>query len=64
MTEGKSIQMMHAGPFDTEPETLKQIDKLMQQNKFVKNGYHHEIYFSDFNKTAPDKLRTILRENM
>jgi hypothetical protein len=62
MTEGKSIQMMHAGPFDTEPETLKQMDELMQENKLVKNGHHHEIYLSDFNKTPPHELRTILRE--
>jgi hypothetical protein len=25
-------------------------------------GKHHEIYFSDFRKTEPGKLRTILRQ--
>jgi hypothetical protein len=25
-------------------------------------GKHHEIYFSDFRKTDPSKLRTILRQ--
>lgn len=30
------------------------------EQKFA--GLHHEIYLSDFRKTAPDKLKTILRE--
>lgn len=25
------------------------------------HGKHHEIYLSDFTKTAPEKLKTILR---
>ena len=25
-------------------------------------GKHHEIYLSDFRRTAPEKLRTILRQ--
>ena len=25
-------------------------------------GHHHEVYFSDFRRTAPDKLRTLLRQ--
>jgi hypothetical protein len=26
------------------------------------SGKHHEIYFSDVRKVAPDKLRTLLRQ--
>lgn len=62
MTEGSCVQMLHLGPFATEPETLEQMHEFMQLHKLVKNGLHHEIYLSDFNKTAPDKLKTILRE--
>lgn len=62
MTEGRSIQMMHIGPFSTEPESLKQIAAFAEANKLKKNGLHHEIYLSDFRKTAPEKLKTILRE--
>jgi hypothetical protein len=28
----------------------------------AKNGHHHEIYLNDPRKTAPEKLKTILRE--
>jgi hypothetical protein len=62
MTEGKSIQVLHVGPYSTEPETLKEIAKFSEANKLAKNGLHHEIYLSDFRKTAPEKLKTILRE--
>lgn len=62
MTEGKSVQMLHIGPFSTELETLKQIGAFIDLNKLAKNGLHHEIYLSDFRKTAPEKLKTILRE--
>jgi hypothetical protein len=62
MREGKSVQMLHIGPFSTELETLKQIAAFTDLNKLAKNGLHHEIYLSDFRRTAPEKLKTILRE--
>ena len=62
MHEGTSVQMLHTGPFDKEPETLQQMSEFMKSNHLQKNGLHHEIYLSDFNKTAPAKLKTILRE--
>lgn len=62
MNEGRCIQMMHVGPFSTELESLAQITAFSEQNKLERNGLHHEIYLSDFRKTAPAKLKTILRE--
>lgn len=62
MTEGKVVQALHHGPFDKEPETLAGMQEFIQAHGFQKNGHHHEIYLSDFRKTAPEKLKTILRE--
>jgi len=62
MAEGKSVQMLHVGPFSSEPETLRRISGFMEINRLRKNGLHHEIYLSDFRKTEPEKLKTILRE--
>lgn len=62
MNEGKSVQMLHTGPFDNEVETLEIMRNFMEQQLLQKNGFHHEIYLSDFRKTAPAKLKTILRE--
>ncbi len=62
MAEGKCIQMLHVGPYSTEPETLACIAEFSQTNGLEQNGAHHEIYLSDFRRTAPEKLKTILRE--
>lgn len=62
MHEGKCIQMLHIGPYPTEPESLKIIGAFAEEQKLAKNGLHHEIYLSDFRKTKPEKLKTILRE--
>lgn len=62
MEEGKVIQVLHIGPFETEPQTLKKIQEFSTENNLLQNGLHHEIYLSDFRKTAPEKLKTILRE--
>lgn len=62
MTEGKVVQILHVGPFENEPQTLKKIQEFTTKNNLQKNGLHHEIYLSDFRKTSPEKLKTILRE--
>jgi hypothetical protein len=62
MAEGTCVQMMHVGAFDKEPETLLQMQAFIEEHGFQKNGMHHEIYLSDFRKTPPEKLKTILRE--
>lgn len=62
MDEGLCIQTLHIGPFSAEPETLERIDAFSKNNQLSKNGLHHEIYLSDFNRTDPLKLKTILRE--
>lgn len=62
LNEGKCVQMLHVGSFDSEPESLKKIQEFVTTNNLTQNGLHHEIYLSDFRKTPPEKLRTILRE--
>lgn len=62
MEEGKVVQMLHTGPFDNEPETLAKLNDFTTANALARNGLHHEIYLSDFRKTPPEKLKTILRE--
>ncbi|GGM79773.1 transcriptional regulator [Dyadobacter beijingensis] len=62
MEEGKVVQILHTGPFDNEPETLAKLNEFMTAHSLGRNGLHHEIYLSDFRKTAPEKLKTILRE--
>lgn len=62
MQEGKCVQMLHIGPFSKEPESLLKMEAFMEEKGLKKNRLHHEIYLSDFRLTAPDRLKTILRE--
>ncbi len=62
MNEGRCVQMLHTGPFSAEPETLRKIVGYMDTEGYSRNGVHHEIYLSDFRKTPPEKLKTIVRE--
>ena len=61
--EGRSVQILHVGSYDDEAPTLARLhDEWMPQHGLTFNGDHHEIYLSDARRTAPAKLRTILRQ--
>lgn len=62
LREGLSVQILHNGPYSTEPETLRIMHDFMDASGFVWNGSHHEIYLSDPRKTEPSRLKTILRQ--
>ncbi len=59
--EGRCVQMLHVGPYDREPATLERMEAFAQEQGYAFKGVHHEIYLSDPRRTAPSKLRTILR---
>jgi len=60
--EGKCVQIMHVGPYSTEPETLLKMKKFFDENNLKVNGHHHEIYLSDPRSAEPTKMKTILRQ--
>ncbi|MGB0979586.1 MAG: GyrI-like domain-containing protein, partial [Croceimicrobium sp.] len=60
--DGPSLQMLHNGPFDNEPETFKIMQAYADAEGLKrKSMVHREIYLSDARKTAPEKLKTVLR---
>lgn len=59
--EGPSLQIMHIGPYATEPETVARIDTFAGEHGYARRGRHHEIYLSDPLRAAPEKMKTILR---
>jgi hypothetical protein len=63
--EGLCVQVMHIGPYATEPATIDRMKEFMQENGLQDNvgpnGKHHEIYISDPRKAAPEKMKTVLR---
>lgn len=61
-TEGSAVQTMYTGPYVEEAATIAAMHRFIDENGYRTNGKHHEIYLSDARKTAPEKLRTILRQ--
>lgn len=60
--EGKCVQMLHNGSFDSEPASFKLMEQFATTNNVKRKSLiHREIYLSDARKTAPEKLKTVLR---
>ena len=63
--EGLCVQCLHRGSYDNEPETVATMHEFAATQDLVpdfsETRRHHEIYLSDPRKTAPEKLRTVVR---
>ena len=62
LAEGKCVQILHIGPYATEPESLAKMQGLMEEQGLVPQGLHHEIYLSDPRRVPEERLKTILRQ--
>ncbi len=63
LEEGRCVQILHIGSFDDETATLARLHHdYMPSRGLVFNGDHHEIYLNDPRRTAPEKVRVILRQ--
>jgi len=60
--EGRVAQIMHIGPFENERPTIQRLHAFIRDQGLEFRGAHHEIYMGDPRRTAPDRLRTILRQ--
>ncbi|OCG73919.1 GyrI-like domain-containing protein [Microbacterium sediminis] len=63
LSEGTCVQTLHVGSFDDEAPVLARLhDEVIPELGLRMTGRHHEIYLSDPRRTAPARLRTILRQ--
>jgi hypothetical protein len=60
--EGRSVQIMHIGPYSAEGPTIARLHDYMRDHGWIPNGRHHEIYLGDPRRSAPEKLRTVVRQ--
>ncbi len=61
-TEGPSAQLLYTGPYSEEGPTIQRLHRFIAQQGRVLSGKHHEIYLNDARRTAPEKLKTIIRQ--
>ena len=60
--EGLSVQILYFGPYADEGPTIERLHAFAKEQGYHLRGKHHEIYLSDPRRTAPEKLRTVIRQ--
>jgi len=64
--EGPAAQVLHIGPYDAEAPTIARLHAFLADMGVTFDGRrhkHHEIYLGDPNRSAPEKLKTIIRQS-
>lgn len=60
--EGLSAQIMYHGAYADEGPTIARMHAWIAEQGYVLRGVHHEIYLGDPRRSAPEKLKTIIRQ--
>lgn len=60
--EGPSAQILHLGPYGAEGPTIERLHAFIEERGYTKRGKHHEIYLGDPRRSAPERLKTIIRQ--
>lgn len=60
--DGQSAQIMHIGPYADEAPTIEKLHAYIKDNGYDFTGKHREIYLNDPRKTAPENLKTLIRQ--
>ncbi|BAU53406.1 GyrI-like domain-containing protein [Mucilaginibacter gotjawali] len=62
MEEGVCAQLLHIGPYSAEGPNILKLHAFIKENGYKLHGKHREIYLNDMRRTAPEKLKTIIRQ--
>ena len=60
--EGLAAQVLHRGPYRDEGPTVARLHRFIADRGYALTGRHHEIYLGDPRRSAPEKLRTVVRQ--
>ena len=61
LAEGRVAQVLHVGAYSAERPTIERLHAAIAGAGLRPRDAHHEIYLGDPNRSAPERLRTILR---
>jgi hypothetical protein len=62
--EGRCAQVLHVGPYAAEGPVIEALHHFIAAAELAPGGKHHEIYLSDPRRTAPSRLKTIIRSGV
>jgi hypothetical protein len=60
--EGLVAQLLHLGPYAAERASIEHLHEAIIRAGHRPTGRHHEIYMGDPRRSAPERLRTLLRQ--
>jgi hypothetical protein len=60
--EGQAAQVMYQGPYSDEHDTIVALHEFIATSGHRLRGKHHEIYLGDPRRSAPEKLKTLIRQ--
>jgi hypothetical protein len=60
--EGDVAQVLHVGPYAEERPSIERLHAGIVEAGLRPRGKHHELYLGDPRRSAPERLRTILRQ--
>jgi hypothetical protein len=63
--EGLAAQVLYLGPYSDEGPTIERLHGFIRESGYTFDGrreQHHELYLGDPRRSAPEKLRTIIRQ--
>jgi hypothetical protein len=60
--EGRCAQTLHVGPYDAEGPAIAALHQAICRAGCHPRGRHHEIYLGDPRRSAPERLRTLIRQ--
>jgi hypothetical protein len=63
LQEGKSVQTMHVGEYEKIQAVCHELyTNFLPENGLKPNGFYHEIYLNDPDRTAPHKRKVVIRQ--
>jgi len=60
--EGRVAQVLHLGPYAEERPTIERLHAAIAAAGLRPRGRHHELYLGDPRRSAPERLRTLIRQ--
>ncbi len=60
--EGLSAQILHIGPYSAEGPTIEKLHRFIKETDYQLRGKHHEVYLSDPRRSAPERMKTVIRQ--
>ena len=60
--EGLSVQTLYLGAYADEGPTIAAMHRFAEEQGYTLHGKHHEIYMGDPRRSAPEKLKTVIRQ--